>query len=48
MCWSNKGGLIMKLFELNGKNAVVMGGGGVLGTDIAKGLVKCWSKCCHL
>ena len=28
----------MKLFELNGRNAVVMGGGGILGADISKGL----------
>lgn len=30
----------MKLFDLSGKNAVVMGGGGVLGTDLAKGLAS--------
>jgi len=28
----------MQLFDLNGKNAVILGGGGVLGTAMAKGL----------
>jgi NAD(P)-dependent dehydrogenase (short-subunit alcohol dehydrogenase family) len=30
----------MKLFNLNGKNAVVLGGGGVLGTSISEGLAE--------
>lgn len=30
----------MKLFDLNGKNAVVLGGGGILGTLMAEGLAE--------
>lgn len=30
----------MKLFNLNGKNAVVLGGGGILGTSMAEGLAE--------
>jgi NAD(P)-dependent dehydrogenase (short-subunit alcohol dehydrogenase family) len=30
----------MKLFSLNGKNAVVLGGGGILGTSISEGLAE--------
>lgn len=30
----------MDLFDLNGKNAVILGGGGILGTDMAKGLAS--------
>jgi NAD(P)-dependent dehydrogenase (short-subunit alcohol dehydrogenase family) len=30
----------MKLFKLNGKNAIVMGGGGILGAEIAGGLAS--------
>ena len=30
----------MKLFDLSGRNAVVMGGGGILGADIVKGLAS--------
>lgn len=30
----------MNLFDLKGKNAVILGGGGILGTDMAKGLAE--------
>jgi NAD(P)-dependent dehydrogenase (short-subunit alcohol dehydrogenase family) len=30
----------MKLFDLKGKNAVVLGGGGILGTSLSKGLAE--------
>jgi NAD(P)-dependent dehydrogenase (short-subunit alcohol dehydrogenase family) len=30
----------MKMFELNGKNAVILGGGGILGTSMAEGLAE--------
>jgi NAD(P)-dependent dehydrogenase (short-subunit alcohol dehydrogenase family) len=30
----------MKLFSLNGKIAVVLGGGGILGTSISEGLAE--------
>lgn len=30
----------MKLFELNGKNAVILGGGGILGESMAEGLAE--------
>ncbi|HZK61587.1 MAG TPA: SDR family NAD(P)-dependent oxidoreductase, partial [Anaerovoracaceae bacterium] len=30
----------MKMFSLNGKNAVILGGGGILGTSMAEGLAE--------
>jgi NAD(P)-dependent dehydrogenase (short-subunit alcohol dehydrogenase family) len=30
----------MKLFDLNGKNAVILGGGGILGTNMVEGLAE--------
>jgi NAD(P)-dependent dehydrogenase (short-subunit alcohol dehydrogenase family) len=30
----------MKLFDLTGKNAVILGGGGILGTSMAEGLAE--------
>jgi len=30
----------MKLFDLKGRNAVVLGGGGILGTSISEGLAE--------
>ncbi|NJD03273.1 MAG: SDR family NAD(P)-dependent oxidoreductase, partial [Ruminiclostridium sp.] len=30
----------MDLFDLKGKNAVILGGGGILGADMAKGLAS--------
>ena len=30
----------MKMFDLNSKNAVILGGGGILGTSMSKGLAE--------
>lgn len=36
----------MKMFDLSGKTAVVMGGGGILGREMAKGLAQFGSSVC--